>query len=113
MMGNEYSYIALIGGSDGNRIAVVRGKYDKFAVVPEEVASIPVATSSVWLKAELLNDHECEYSYSTDGVTYHRLGEPCAVKPGMWIGAKIGIFSSSPNVVGSDGYADFDYFRIE
>lgn len=113
MMGNEYSYIALIGGSDGNRIAVVKGKYDKFAVVPEEVASIPVATSNVWLKAELLNDHECEYSYSTDGVTYHRLGEPCAVKPGMWIGAKIGIFSSSPNVVGSDGYADFDYFRIE
>ena len=113
MMGNEYSYIAVEKTSEGNRIAVVTGKYDKYAVVPVVQASVPANSSDVWLKVSLLNDKECAYFYSFNGKDYIRLGSTYAVKPGMWIGAKVGIFASSPNIVGSDGYADFDYFRIE
>lgn len=113
MMGNRYSYIALIKGDDGNRVAVVTGKSDKFAVTPQEMASVKVNVHKIWLGVELVSDTECRYSYSLDGINYTQLGENCEVAPGMWIGAKTGIFCLSPNVVKGKGYADFDCFQVE
>lgn len=113
MMGNEYSYIALVKGDNGmNHIAVVNGKYDKFATVPGTLASVPTPDSKVWLKVELVSDTECRYAYSLDGVNFTGLGDRCTVKPGMWIGAKVGLFCSSPNISPTPGYADFDFFDL-
>lgn len=112
MMGNEYSYIALEKAESTNRIVVRTGKYDKYAVTPQEHGAVDTKTDKVWLKVQLLNDKECQYSYSLDGTNYTRLGGTCAVTPGMWIGAKVGIFASSPNIVQGRGYADFDYFEL-
>ncbi len=49
----------------------------------------------------------CEFSYSTDGKRFEPLGESFAAKPGVWIGAKVGLFA-----VGASGYADYDWFRF-
>lgn len=111
-MGSKYSYIAVIKGDSGNRVAVVTGRNDKFAVTPEEIASAPISTDRVWLRMQLTSETECSYFYSTDGQHFHSLGVPCNVYPGVWIGAKTGIFCSSPNIVPSSGYADFDYFIL-
>lgn len=112
-MGNEYSYIALTKEEGGNRVVLVSGCNSKYAVTPQELASEDVATDTVWLRMRLISDDECEYSFSLDGKEYRRLGDVCKVAPGTWIGAKTGIFASSPNVVESDGYADFDFFNVE
>lgn len=111
-MGSKYSYIAIINGNDCNRISVVTGRNDKFAVIPEEIASIDINTDRVWLRMQLISDTECKYFYSLDGESFHPLGKDCIVTPGVWIGAKTGIFCSSPNIVPSSGYADFDYFIL-
>lgn len=113
MMGNAYSYIAVIRGDEGYRIAVVTGKNDKYAVTPKELTSVAINVPKAWLRVSLDNDTECHYSYSLDGKDFTPLGPACTVTPGTWIGAKTGIFCSSPNVVPSSGYADFDWFRIE
>lgn len=112
-MGNEYSYIAIIRGDQSLRIAVVTGRNDRYAVTPQEQASVPIDTPRAWLQAEILDDETCRYSYSLDGISYTQLGGTYAVLPGTWIGAKTGIFCSSPNVVPAPGHADFDYFRIQ
>lgn len=111
-MGNQYSYIAIIKGEGGNRVAVVTGKNDKYAVTPQELAFADVSTDRIWLRVQLISDDECRYSYSLDGKKFTYLGPACKVAPGTWIGAKTGIFCSSPNVVAGDGYADFDSFSI-
>lgn len=113
MMGNQYSYIALIKGKEGNRLSVVTGKSDKYAVTPIELESTSADTDTILLRVELLPDSECQYSYSIDGKEFLTLGGTCKVAPGMWIGAKTGIFCSSPNIAAGDGYADFDYFELE
>ena len=53
------------------------------------------------------------FSYSLDGRKFTPIGESFQAKKGVWIGAKVGVFSLSPNVIESKGYADFDWFRIE
>lgn len=113
MMGNEYSYIALVKGENGGyRIEVVKGMYSKYATTPETVASDSIDSDSAWLRVQLYADGTCSYSYSIDGKSFVNLGEGQQVKPGMWIGAKVGIFCMTPNIVSTDGYADFDFFEM-
>jgi beta-xylosidase len=54
----------------------------------------------------------CTFSYSTDGVSFIRIGEPFAAKKGKWIGAKVGIFAIRKGETYETGYSDFDWFRI-
>lgn len=113
VMGNAYTYIAVIRGEKSNRISLVSGKNDKFAVVPQEIESVETSSSKVWFRVTILDNQNCEFYYSTDGLTFNKIGSLYSITPGTWIGAKIGIFCSSPNIVQGDGYADFDYFRLE
>lgn len=114
-MGNEYSYIAVIEGDSpgARRVAVVTGKKDKYAVTPVEHESAGIGTGRVWLRATVSDDSTCRYSYSLDGEIFVPIGGSFDIVPGTWVGAKTGIFCSSPNVVATDGYADFDYFEMK
>jgi hypothetical protein len=55
----------------------------------------------------------CQFSYSNDGEEFEPIGQPFVAKPGRWIGAKVGLFCIAPQESNSQGYADFDWFRIE
>jgi hypothetical protein len=57
---------------------------------------------------DVIHDGRCAFSYSTDGKTFAILGEPFTAKPGVWIGAKVGLFS----IGAGQGYADYDWFRF-
>lgn len=112
-MGKSYSYIAVIEGDNGRkRIAVVTGRYDKFAVTPQEVASADFTGESVTLRADYSSDLTVRYSYSTDGSNFIPLGTSQTVTEGVWVGAKTGIFAITPHLTPSSGYADFDHFTI-
>ena len=81
----------------------------------------PVASeaSRIWLRAEIektdvSNPAEASplarFSYSLDGTAFVALGEPFHVRPGVWVGARIGLFTLG---AAAPGAADFDWFRIE
>ena len=55
----------------------------------------------------------CRFRYSTDGKESHATGEEFAAKPGRWIGAKVGLFATRSGVTLENGYADYDWFRVE
>ena len=112
VMGNPYTYIALVKTENALALQVFTGKNDKFAVVPELQASVSVAQTKVWLRGYIEQDERCRFMYSLDGENFKSLGETYPVAKGTWIGAKYGIFSSSPNIVPGKGYADFDYVRV-
>jgi len=101
IMGRDYSYIAIAGPR-----VVLMTSLDAAKGTPEtELGSVPLKTKSVFLRVSV-NEGRCEFSYSTDGKTFAILGEPFTAKPGVWIGAKVGLFS-----IGR-GYAEYDWFRF-
>jgi beta-xylosidase len=113
VMGNAYTYIALIKGATGNRIAVVSGRNDRLAVVPQELAWVEVKAERARFRVHIYDNQECSFSYSLEGEAFIPLGGRYPMTAGTWVGAKVGIFCSSPNVVPGKGLADFDYFRSE
>jgi hypothetical protein len=93
IMGREYSYLAVMRTAGG--LQLVRPK--------NRIGDLK--TKSVFLRVSM-SDGICEFSYSMDGKNFSPAGETFAAKPGVWIGAKVGLFS-----VGQ-GYADYDWFRF-
>lgn len=78
---------------------------------------------AVWLRVEVSpvatpNPAESSpaavWSYSLDGTRFTRMGETFRVRPGVWVGARVGLFASAPSAAsGAPGFADIDWFRIE
>ena len=62
----------------------------------------------IWLRTEVQSNAICSFSYSLDGRAYSPVGRSIVATPGIWIGAKVGIFSN-----GNNSYAEFESFRIE
>lgn len=99
LMGREYSYLAVAG------LQLIRVNMDKEETVTR------LKNSSVFLRVAV-DEGTAEFSYSLDGKTFHSAGDKFVIKPGMWIGAKVGLFSLAPEGSARQGYATYEWFRF-
>jgi hypothetical protein len=113
-MGNDYTYVSLEKAAGGNRVAVYEWKRaaQRF-LPPKEVAGFDTQANAVWLSVRVGDDATYAYAYSLDGREFKEFGPRHKAEPGVWIGAKVGLFCLSPSIISSRGYADFDFFRVE
>lgn len=111
--GNSSTFICLEKRPDGNSVALYESKRGTWQSIPKELASEKAAGNLVWLKVTVFNDATCSYAYSFDGKEYQKIGERYKFEAGGWIGAKIGLFCLTPSLVASNGYGDFDFFKVE
>ena len=72
-----------------------------------EHGTVQLKTKSVFLRVSVV-DASCVFSYSIDGTKFEQLGDVFVAKPGVWIGAKVGLFA----IGSAQGHADFDWFRF-
>lgn len=95
-------------------LMVPMNKYDD---VTKEVASVPwTATASdysAFLRVDVRDGGLSQFSYSADGKIFTSIGEPFQATAGVWIGAKVGLFSLNSSIEKSAGYMDVDWFRME
>ncbi len=120
IFGLDYSYIALEKQSKGYRIIRVTCK-DARKGTPEVVdASAPANGGHLYLKIVVTPENSkdiipkvlCTFSFSTDAILYHDLGEVFVAREGLWVGAKAGLFSTKHRESKKRGYADIDWFKI-
>ena len=85
------------------------------ADTPEEVESLPLNQSTVFLKAECnftdLQD-KADFYYSLDGKKWTKIGSQLRMAYTIphFMGYRFGLFNYATQTSG--GYVDFDYFRI-
>ena len=80
---------------------------------PEQInASIPLTDPTIYLRVKFSCDGQkiaksegghdlvvmCDFSYSLNGKSFKKLGNPFQAKEGKWIGAKIGTFCTRPAI---------------
>jgi len=69
-----------------------------------------LTTPSVKLRVEVINGGKCAFAFAADDAEFTTVPETFQAQPGVWIGAKVGIYSTSTTA--SNGHADFDYFQF-
>jgi beta-xylosidase len=67
--------------------------------------------STIKLRASVEDGGLCSFSFAT-GNDFIPVPERFQAESGVWIGAKIGLYSISRKRTGPKGYVDFDYFRF-
>jgi len=113
VMGQSYAALGLVNTDHGLALRVVQRKDAAHDGVALESARISVVQPVVYLRAKLERGAVVHFSYSTDGKLFIPLGDQFTATPGLWVGAKIGLYAvGAPQSRGS-GYADFDWFRLE
>jgi beta-xylosidase len=121
IFGLDYSYIGVRKTKEGYTVVqAICGKADK-GTAEGIVASAHVESPEIYLRVEVKQENEveiipkviCSFSYSGDGKSFHSLGKTFRAREGVWVGAKVGLFSLAPSDAASLGHADVDWFRIE
>lgn len=128
VMGMDYAGLIIENSENGLVLSQLACKKADRGGVEEVKATTPLTDGTVYLRVKFTTTGEkikasegghdlvvkCEFSYSTDGKKYQKLGETFQAKEGKWIGAKVGMFCTRPAIVTNDGgWSDVDWFRIE
>ncbi|MGD9159770.1 MAG: glycoside hydrolase 43 family protein [Desulfobacteraceae bacterium] len=113
IMGREWAFLAFSKTDKGLELGMYTGSYFQGGDKTEKIESIPAEKNSCYLKVSVDDNKICTFSYSFDGKLFKTIGKEFTAAPGVWIGAKVGIFNINPNIRESKGYADFDWFRVE
>lgn len=113
MLGSDYAYMALQKRADGINITYNQCmNADKGKTETSEI--IATTTSPImYFKITVTKGAVCKFGYSEDGNKFTTLDKTFTAKPGRWVGAKIGLFSSRTNITNDAGFTDIDWFRIE
>jgi beta-xylosidase len=113
LLGLDYGYIATRSGKDG--FTLVYGSCinaDKGGEEKETNLAL-FKGKVVYLRVAVDADSRAVFSWSEDGSIFHAIAEKFQMKPGRWIGAKVGLFAQGPaNAAGEHGYVDVDWFRM-
>ncbi|MEZ0484210.1 glycoside hydrolase family 43 protein [Fibrella aquatica] len=114
IMGMNYAGLVLKSRKEG--ISLVHTVCQKAAEgKPENETTITQinAATAVYLRVEVSEGANCQFSYSLDGQLFTKAGAPFQATVGRWIGAKMGIYCTRSTQINDSGYADFDWFRVE
>ncbi len=113
IMGREWAFLAYSKTKDGIELGMYTGTYFQGEDKTEKIASFPAESSTCHMGVNVDKKGICTFEYSFDGKTFNKTGKEFTAAPGVWIGAKVGLFSINPNIEESRGYADFEWFRVE
>ena len=128
VMGLDYAALTVENTESGLKLSQVECKKADKGNTEKQNASVDLKKNTFYLRADISTDgskiskseggHDlvvkCQFYYSTDNKKFEKLGNEFQVKAGKWIGAKVGVFCTRPNIKTNDGgWADVDWFRIE
>lgn len=115
VMGNDYACLSVSDADEKNSLSQTICKDANKGAKEKITEQQTISSGEIYLRVKVTSPKgHCSFSYSLDGKKYNSIGKRFASKPGGWMGAKVGIFCVGElKSAKSNGYADFDWFRIE
>ncbi len=112
VMGREWGFLAMTSKGADKELGMYTGTYFQGEDRTEQIESVPVKQDTCYLRVVVDDRATCRFAYSLDGETFVPIGKEFRATPGTWIGAKIGLFHTNPDMSDSAGFSDFDWFRL-
>jgi len=113
VMGLDYGRIAIKRENGKLLLQVATCKNADKGTKEELAAGASLDSNTIYFRVAVKKGAECQFSYSTDGVSFTSLGNSFKAREGKWIGAKVGFYALREGVINDAGSADIDWFRIE
>ena len=117
MVGHTYGYLGLKMTDEGPGLALYTGKVLNKDFEGEAVETLaafcPYEGDRVFLRMELFKEKRYQFSWSSDGIRYHLIGEPVVLERATWTGAKLCLWACNRENVSSEGYGEFEFVEIE
>ncbi len=113
IMGTSWAYLALEKTERGIEAGMFEGTYHQCEDKTKAIELKLIEPDSCYIRVSVNENGMCIFSYSLNNEDYIQIGREFKAQSGKWIGAKVGLFSINPNMIESNGYADFDWFRFE
>lgn len=112
IMGKDYAVLSMKAKGNGYTLSYGVCE-DAFGGKPEQKKkSVDMDNPQVWLRVQMKEGGMCQFFFSKDGKAFTEIGAPFQAVEGRWIGTKVGIFAHSTSETGVNGYADFDWFKV-
>jgi len=104
VVGRASAALAVRLEADGPRL-MFRNEEHSF-----EVGRAP--RGGVRLRVRVFDGGACEFAYAGPTEPFRTIPGRFQARPGVWIGAKVGLYCSRMGEAAATGHADFDYFRF-
>lgn len=127
VMGRDYAHISLVKVKDGYAIEYKTCKDAEQKNAEQSISVIglgkikinekynhktPIPDVEIYLQVKVADGGICTFTYSIDGIKFHKLPEVFEARQGKWIGAKTGLFIMNHAEGTSRSWVDVDWFRI-
>ncbi len=111
LLGKDYGSIEIVRTKQGLALRQMLCLKADNGAAEAVAAEIPLTQNEAYLRVEV-REGSTSFSYSLNGASFIALGKSFEAKPGVWIGAKVGLFAEGDVRTGEFGYADFDWIRF-
>ena len=108
--------LLVLGGGESASLAVRQTATGRECVIQingEIVFVKPVGVGALRLRVAVDESARCQFSFALTGEPFTQPEFVFQTKQGGWIGAKVGVFCSAPQVESPAQFAEFDYFRFD
>lgn len=112
MMGQSYAYLALKSEQEGNILSFVSCEEAIKGNKEQEKYRKKIEGQKVYLRLSMQKGGICYFFYSENGNDFTKIESPFQAVPGLWIGAKMGLFATRASATNDAGYADVDWFLV-
>ena len=111
LLGKDYGSLVIAKTEHGNVLRQLLCMRADLGAPERLAAEVPISHDDVYLRVAV-DEGNISFSYSLDGNQFQPIGQAFRAEPGVWVGAKLGIFAGGVTDHGEFGYADFDWFRL-
>lgn len=113
MLGETYAYISIENRKDGFYIVCRENAAASGNGLETELASYPVKGNEFYFDIKVGKGGNCRFSFAGKGERYIDIPGEFKMKPGRWVGAKIGFFMLRDNKTNDAGFSDVDWLRFD
>ncbi len=112
VFGQSYAWIGLRQTGQGPRLVLAICENASDGAAELEAVGLNPGRATVYLRVNVDAQARCRFAYSLDGLAFEPVVGEFQARPGRWIGAKVGLFSTCRKDAAQTGYAEFGEFRV-
>jgi beta-xylosidase len=113
VLGLDYAALSVVKKADGNYIVLTHCRNADKKGSPIDSVIKKIDANEIRFRIDF-EDGECDlFQYAIGNKQAEDIPFVLKMKPGKWVGAKIGMYYTRSALTNDGGYADIDWFRLE